>query len=202
MNPLPDAGRFGRSIWPWLLLRGLLALALGVIALFFPLPALVGLTLVFAAFAAGDGIVSLIAGIRDIARRRSHGWLLALRGVVGIAVGAIFVAMPMLATVSYALLNLVLISIWFLVAGLLELVIAMRLRQALGAQALLVVSGLLSIGLGILLPIVLLRTPGTTLVSVAWMIGFYAIIAGTVLTVHALRLWLSGRHQASGLAST
>ena len=68
--------------WGWFMLRGVLALLLGIAAVIFPLSALFAFTMVFAAFAFVDGIASLISGIRG-ARVRGHRWgALVARGVV------------------------------------------------------------------------------------------------------------------------
>jgi uncharacterized membrane protein HdeD (DUF308 family) len=53
--------------------RGALALLLGVVTILFPLNALFAFTLVFAAYAGADGILSLIAGVRGRPRRRIVG---------------------------------------------------------------------------------------------------------------------------------
>ena len=96
--------------WGWFLLRGILALLLGVAALMWPLSAVFAFTLVFAAYAFVDGIMSLIAGVRG-ARAGERWGALVFRGITGILVGVIFVLLPMVATITYAFLSIVFLAV-------------------------------------------------------------------------------------------
>jgi uncharacterized membrane protein HdeD (DUF308 family) len=174
--------------WGWLLGRGVLAILLGIVAFLFPLSALFAFTMVFAVFAFVDGIFSLVSGIRGARGEAERWWTLILRGLVGILVGLLFVLMPVVATISYALATLALVAIWSMFVGAFELAAAIRLRKAIRGEWLLAVSGLLSILLGIATPFVLIINPGATILSVAWMIGLYALAAGIVLVVQGFRL--------------
>jgi uncharacterized membrane protein HdeD (DUF308 family) len=49
-------------------------------------------------------------------------------------------------------------------------------------------SGLLSILLGLAIPVIMMTNPLATILSVAWIIGIYALAAGAVLVVQAFRL--------------
>ena len=177
-----------RENWGWIVLRGVLALLVGIVALLFPLPALFAFTMLFAAFAGVDGLLSLISGIRGARAKQDRWSTLILRGLVGILVALIFVLMPGVATVGYALASLVLISVWSILVGLLEIAAAVRLRKEIEGEWLLGLSGLLSVLLGLAIPIVLMIHPAATILSVAWVIGVYALIAGLVLIVQGLRL--------------
>lgn len=64
----------------------------------------------------------------------------------------------------------------------------MRLRKEIEGEWLLGISGLLSILLGIAVPVVLLLNPAATILSVAWIIGLYAMAAGITLVALASRL--------------
>ncbi|MGJ0239574.1 DUF308 domain-containing protein [Novosphingobium fluoreni] len=59
----------GRN-WGWFAVRGVLALLLGIVAILFPVSALFAFTMVCAAYAGADGLLSTIAGMRT---RRSGG---------------------------------------------------------------------------------------------------------------------------------
>jgi len=58
---------------------------------------------------------------------------------------------------------------------------------------LLILSGALSVLLGLFLIVMLWTAPRVTLLSVAWLIGIYALAAGVVLLVLAFRLRRHGR---------
>ena len=74
-------------------LGGLLALALGVILLFFPLQGVLTLTILLAAFFVAQGIVKIMAALRQ---RPASGWgWLMFSGILGIIVGVIiWAALP------------------------------------------------------------------------------------------------------------
>ena len=86
--------------WKWFLLRGLIAIALGIIALFFPGFTLLTFAMLFAAFSFADGILSLIAGIRGASEHRDRWGALVFSGITGILVGVVFFIWPLLATAT------------------------------------------------------------------------------------------------------
>lgn len=174
--------------WRWFVLRGVLALILGTVAFLFPVSALFAFTLVFAAYAGADGLLSTIAGVRGARRNEERWWALILRGIIGISVAALFVLMPLVATVSYALATLGMLSAWAVLTGILEIVAAIRLRKEIEGEWLLGLSGVLSILLGLAVPVALYVNPPATILSVAWVIAIYAVIAGVVLIGFGLRL--------------
>jgi uncharacterized membrane protein HdeD (DUF308 family) len=173
--------------WGWFLLRGILALLLGVAAIFWPLSALFAFTLVFAAFSSADGVVSLIAGIRG-ARAGERWGALVFRGIVGILVGVIFVLLPVLATVTYAFLTVVMLAVWSIIGGIFEVAAAVRLRKEIEGEWLLGLSGAISLLLGIGILVLVIPNPAATILSAAWLIAIYAFIAGIALVVQAFRL--------------
>ncbi|HYD38735.1 MAG TPA: DUF308 domain-containing protein, partial [Allosphingosinicella sp.] len=115
--------------WKWLLLRGGLALLLGLAAFLFPATALFAFTMAFAAFAFVDGLLSIGSGVGGARRRETFWWAWMLRGLVGVAVGAIFVLMPFVATIGYALVTLAVTAAWAIFAGIFEMSAAIRLRR-------------------------------------------------------------------------
>src|SRR3546814_15632848 len=64
--------------WGWFVVRGVLALTLGVVAFLFPVSALFAFTMVFAAYAGADGLLSTIAGVRGATRKEERWWTLIL----------------------------------------------------------------------------------------------------------------------------
>ena len=190
LNPGKEVG-FGRisvKRWQWLALRGGLALLLGFAAFLFPATALFAFTMVFAAFAFIDGLLSIGSGVAGARRREAYWWAWILRGAVGIGVGAIFVLMPFAATIGYAVATLAVTAAWAIFTGIFEMSAAIRLRREMKGEWLLFVSGLLSVALGLAIPVLLTISPGITLLSAAWILGTYALVAGVLLIAQALRL--------------
>jgi uncharacterized membrane protein HdeD (DUF308 family) len=174
--------------WGWFLFRGILALVLGVLAILFPFSAVIVFALVFAAFAFVDGIVLLISGIRGVTHHGEHWGALIVAGLIGIAVGVIYVLWPMLSTISYALVTLALLAAWALSTGVFQIAAAIRLRKEIEGEWLLVLSGALSVILGLAILAFMWWVPGASIVSVGWVIGVYALINGFALVMLALRL--------------
>lgn len=183
LGPAPRSSSLraaARSSWGWTVARGALTLIFGILALIWPGAAFLSLAIVFGAYAFVDGIATLIGGFSS----RSGGvrWPLILSGVLGIIAGIITFVSPG-ATV---LALLWLIAAWALVRGILEIVAAIRWRAEIpGAGEWLVgLNGLLLVILGILLAF----NPLAGIITTAYFIGFYAVIAGLVLIVLGFRL--------------
>jgi uncharacterized membrane protein HdeD (DUF308 family) len=173
--------------WGWVLLRGILALALGVAAIMFPLSAIFAFTLLFAAYAFVDGIASLVAGTRS-ARSGERWGAMVFRGITGILVGVIFVLLPMLATVTYAFLTVIMVAVWSVIAGIFEISAAIRLRKAIQGEWLLGLAGAFSLLLGLAILVLVIPNPVATILSAAWLIAIYAFAAGFVLVAQAFSL--------------
>jgi uncharacterized membrane protein HdeD (DUF308 family) len=185
--PESAAATIAHDFWGWMLLRGILALALGVVAVMWPLSAIFAFTLVFAAYAFADGVISLISGIRGATHHQRWG-ALVLRGITGIAIGVLFILLPILATATYAYLTVALLAAWSIVAGVFEIGAAIRLRKAIEGEWLLGLAGVISVLLGIAIFVLIFPNPVATILSAAWLIAIYAFAAGIVLVVQAFRL--------------
>ncbi|HEY2389336.1 MAG TPA: DUF308 domain-containing protein [Candidatus Binatia bacterium] len=181
--------------WSLVLLRGLAGIVFGILTLLAPGISLAVLVLLYGAYALADGLLSLLAAMRPRGSERSGAML--VYGVVGIGAGVVALLWP--AITAFALVYL--IAAWALVTGVVEVAAAVRLRKVIANEWLLAVSGLLSVGLGVLL---MLYPISGALVLVLW-VGAYALVSGVVLTVLAFRLhsWSEGHHSphaAHGLA--
>ena len=161
--------------WWVLALRGLLAVIFGLLALIWPDITVRVLVVFFGAYAIVDGIFAVIAGL---GRRRSL--LPVLGGLLGIVIGILVWLWPE----TMAIVLLYLIAAYAVLTGIFELIYAIELRKVLENEWLLAVSGVLSIGFGILLVI----WPAAGLVTIAWLIGIYAIIFGVLLIGLGFRL--------------
>lgn len=170
--------------WGWMLFSGLLAILFGIIAFWIPLETVYAMTFLFGAFAAADGILSIISAVRDKGNFRP----LLLRGILGLFVGIIVLALPVLSAVSLVVFAWVMLSIWLIATGLLELIAAIGLRKEIKGEWLLGLSGLITLAFGIAIPIVLWANPTVGVVTMGWMIGFFAVFHGLLEIALALLL--------------
>jgi len=192
-DPRPNfGGEIPRNLpahnWGWFLFRGIIALILGLLAIFLPFSALTAFALLFALFAFVDGVSLLVSGIVGATRHRERWWGLVIAGLVGIAVGVIYIAWPALSTIGYAFVFLVMVAIWAIVNGLGQIEAAIRLRREIEGEWLLAVAGTFSILLGVAILVVTATVPGASLISVGLIIGFWALLAGVALIALGFRL--------------
>jgi uncharacterized membrane protein HdeD (DUF308 family) len=170
------------------MLRGVLALLLGIGAIVFPMSAVFAFTMVFAAYCFVDGVASLVAGIHG-GQEPGHRWgALVFSGIIGILIGILFLLMPLVATITYAFIVLVMLAAWAILTGILEIAVAVRLRREIEGEWLLGLSGAISVLLGIGVIVLVIPNPAASIVSAAWLIAFFALGTGIVLVVQALRL--------------
>jgi len=165
--------------WWHFVLRGLFAIAFGVIALVWPGATLMSLMILFGAFALANGVVAVVTGIAS-ARFDDRWWAVLLSGIAGVIFGVLTFLWPGMT----ALALLYLIAAWAVVTGVFEIAGAIRLRKAIHGEWVLLVSGIISTLLGL----VLFAYPGAGVLSMIWLIGAYAIPFGILLIVLGFRL--------------
>jgi len=168
------------SRWWWtFILRGLLAVAFGVLAFIAPAWGLAILVALFGVWALIDGIASLWTGIRT--RRVARNWWLEIvEGVVSVLAGLIALALPGFA----AGILLLLIAAWAIVTGALQIWNAIRLREQIQGEFWLGLAGAASILFGILI----FLFPAQSTLTLVWLIGSGAIVIGAFLILLGWRL--------------
>ncbi len=165
--------------WWILVLRGVLALVLGVLALFVPGVTALALALLFGAYALIDGIVAIVAAVRMSRAGGSWGWLLA-EGIAGVVFGLAALAFP-----GITLLFLIyIVAAWAIVTGLTGISTAWRVREHIKGEWLWIVAGLLSIAFGCLV----FFEPAYGLFAVVYTFAFYAILTGVTFVGLGIRL--------------
>jgi uncharacterized membrane protein HdeD (DUF308 family) len=140
----PAGHRLLRSLaqnWWLLLLRGIAAIAFGILAFFWPGLTLLTLTMLWGAYAVSDGILALWAVVAAKGGDTGTRWWLALAGIVSCLAGVMTFAWPGMTT----LVLLMFMASWAIVIGMLQIFGAIELRKELTGEWLLALSGLLSI---------------------------------------------------------
>lgn len=165
--------------WRMLLLRGILALAFGLLCLVYPGVTLIVMKIMFGAYALADGILALASSIYT-AQGRPRWRSTILEGVAGIFLGSLILIWTGLD--AFGLLYLM--GVWAIVTGIFEVTAAIRLRRHFTNEWLLVLSGAASVIFGLLILVV----PRAGVLAVVWWIGTYAIFFGMAFTALAFRL--------------
>ena len=166
------------SNWKLIFLRGVLAVAFGLMALGWPGITLGILVLLFGIYAILEGAVAVAAALEY--RSRGYWWLLLIEGIAGIAIGLCALIWP---TLTVAVL-LVFIVLWAIVTGIFEIGAAIQIRKEVTGEWVLAVAGILSVLIGILL----IANLEAGAVAVVWLIGLYALVFGALLVFLGFRL--------------
>ena len=165
--------------WWALVLRGVLAVLLGVAAFALPQVTLYGIVFAFGAYALIDGAFNVVAGIRT-RKETKRWWTLLLSGLLGIGAGAAAFALPTVSAVALTYL----IGAWAVVTGILEIAAAIRLRKEIKGEWLLGLSGVASLLIGL----AMIANPGVGALAWVWLFGAYTLLAGAFLIGAGLRL--------------
>jgi len=173
--------------WWVLLLRGLVAIAFGVLAWLQPGISLATLVLLFGAYTMADGILGIWIAITG-RQENEHWWVLLLGGLLGTGIGIL----TFLAPGVTALALLFYIAVWAVATGVLQIVAAIRLRKEIQGEWLLVLGGLATVVFGVFL----MANPGAGALSLLWLIAAYAVAFGILLVLLAFRVRAFGRQAA------
>ncbi|MGA4688733.1 HdeD family acid-resistance protein [Rhodococcus sp. AB351] len=166
-----------KQIWWVVLLRGILAVLFGVVALVWPGITVWALVVVFAAYAIIDGIVLVVQSIRD--KPEGWGWWLAM-GVVSVLAGLVALFWPGIT----ALALLYVIAFYAILFGITGIVGGVRFRKVPESGW---VWSVLAGVVAVLFGIVLLIFPGEGILSLIVLLGIYAILFGALLIILAFQ---------------
>jgi uncharacterized membrane protein HdeD (DUF308 family) len=167
-------GGFIENWWVFVV-RGVLAMVFGVIALWHPLAALMAIVLVFGLWALVDGISALALGFG-----RNRSWQFAVVGLLGIAVAALTFFWPGITALAlYAA-----VAVWAIFRGIAEIVLAVQVRRVIEGEAWLILAGIASVAFGVLL----IALPSAGVRALGWLIGIYALAYGIFMCALAARL--------------
>jgi uncharacterized membrane protein HdeD (DUF308 family) len=164
--------------WWLFLLRGILGIIFGCLALIFPGPTMLSLVLLFSAYMLVDGVAAIISAVRAM-RGRGRWGLLIFEGLLNIAVGIGALLWPDLTVLAFVLL----VASWAIVTGGLMTAAGLRLNLEHGRWWL-ALGGILSLAYGALL----FFTPLIGALVLTWWMGGYAIAFGVALIMFSFRL--------------
>jgi uncharacterized membrane protein HdeD (DUF308 family) len=160
-----------------------------VLAFAWPHLTLTTLVVLFGCFALIYGLVSLTAAITNRRPGRNR-WLVLAEGVVGICAGILALRTPS----TTAKLFIFFIVPWAIVTGILRIAEAIRLRKEITGEVWLVLSGAVTILLGV----VLARRTIASVVELAWIVAGYALLLGLFEVLLGFELRTVGHARQAG----
>jgi uncharacterized membrane protein HdeD (DUF308 family) len=164
-----------------LLLRGLLAIAVGIVSVAWPNVTVDALVILFAVYAFIAGVMDAVRAFTSRSAGPVFGYLLL--GLLSLAAGVAALAWP--GITAYVLV--IWVAVWAVLTGVVETGLAFQQGEGAGERAQWALTGLVSIGLGV----VLFIRPDIGAVSLATVFGLFSIVYGTsavILSVQAKRL--------------
>jgi len=175
------------DIWWLVLLRGILAVLLGIILLTDPGVALMIILIYIGVFWFIDGIFTVLASVKGRKHQADWGWGI-FSGVISILAGLAVFSQPLMAAILTTTFLVYLVGFMVIVSGISAIVSGFRLRKTSNEWSM-ILGGVLAVLIGILL----IFQPLMTTFTVMMFIGFLAMIAGISLIVFAFKVRKAGK---------
>jgi len=182
-----------RRMWWALLLRGLLALALGIFILARPLDSIASFALVIAIWALFSGIVQIVHSF-DLRTLYQQWWILLLSGLVSAIFGVAALYYYPGLSLAFAI---VWVTWWLFLTGAIAIygaIVERRLGMSWGWT---LAFGIVSVLGGVFA----LMSPPVTLAAIMGLIAGFAIVSGCVLLMGAFRLGSAKREVTGAMRS-
>ncbi len=161
-----------RSVSTSLILRGALAVVVGVIAFGWPGITILALVILFAVYAFTDAGLEGVRAFSSGTAGPVIGHLLL--GLIDLAAGVVAIVWPG----PTALVLVLVVGIWAFIGGFAEIFAAFQAGETAGTRALfIIIAGLVSVAFGV----VLFARPGLGAVTLALLFGLYSFIYGISL---------------------
>jgi uncharacterized membrane protein HdeD (DUF308 family) len=165
-----------------LILLGVLAVIVGIIALAWPGVTVFALVILFAVYAFIDAGLQAMRAFSSRTAGPVFGHLLL--GLVDLAAGVIALVWPR----PTALVLVLVIGIWAVAGGFVEIFAGFGAGETAGTRALFILGGLVSIAFGV----VLFARPGVGAVTLALLFGLFSVIYGISQIVLGVQLRRAG----------
>jgi uncharacterized membrane protein HdeD (DUF308 family) len=166
-----------------LILLGVLAIIVGIIAIAWPGVTILALVILFAVYAFIDAGLQAMRAFSSRSAGPVFGHLLL--ALVDLAAGVIALVWPK----PTALVLVIVVAAWALVGGFFEIFAAFQSGETAGARALFIIGGLVSILFGVLL----FARPGVGAVTLALLFGLFALIYGVSQITMGIELRRTGK---------
>ena len=171
-----------KSVSSSLILRGVLALVVGIIALAWPGVTILALVILFAVYAFMDAGFESVRAFSSGKAGPVIGHLLL--GLVDLAAGVVALVWPG----PTALVLTLIVGIWAFVGGCFEVFSAFDKGETAGTRALFILSGLVWVAFGV----VLFARPNVGAVSLALLFGLFNLFSGVTLITQGVEIRRTG----------
>ena len=151
-----------------LIVLGVLAIIVGIIALAWPGVTILALVIIFAVYAFVDAGWQAVRAFSSDGAGPVIGRL--LMGLIDIAAGVVALVWPG----PTALVLVLIVGIWAFVGGFFEIFAGFQSGETAGARAMFILGGLISIAFGVLL----FARPGVGAVTLALLFGLFSLVYG------------------------
>jgi len=159
----------------WYMFQGTVFILAGILAMTLPSVTALGFELLIGALLLISGLIQVFASFRS----KTHWWAL-LSGIASVVVGGLMLFNPAAGTLALATI----LAIFLAIEGITEILLSLQFRPARNWVWLLL-SGLVSLGLGVLL---FAGWPGATVVFLGIIIGINFLLYGVSLL--AMTAWV------------
>lgn len=160
------------SNWVTLLVNGLIAVLLGLLALFVPEESIVTISRYFGFVILIAGVVILLTTLRK-GQKAGYYMLMLVEAIAAIIIGLIILFYTRETLSVFAIL----VALWAIIIGLLQLILASRLLKGMPAGRIMMFNGVISLIFGALM----FLNPFGSLVIFTRLSGVFALVIGVVL---------------------
>jgi uncharacterized membrane protein HdeD (DUF308 family) len=161
-----------------LLVRGIVAIAVGIIALTWPQVTVLALVILFAVYAFMASGLEAARGFSSAKTGPTFGHLLL--GLVDLGAGMVALVWPG----PTALVLVLIVGTWAVIAGLVEIAVAFQAGEQAGTRVMFILGGLVSLAFGA----VLCAHPGVGAITLALLFGLYNLVYGTWALMHGIEV--------------
>ncbi|MBU4212169.1 MAG: DUF308 domain-containing protein [Kiritimatiellae bacterium] len=168
--------------WWVMLLRGILAIILGLFAFFKPACMLIGIVQVMGVFFLLDGVLLILGAITGFTG--GSRWLSLLGGIFYILAGIAIFSSPLLSTFVAEAFVIYFMAFFVLVTGIMRIATAMRLWKTSNHKWLLLVEGII----GIIFASILIASPIVSAMVLIQIVGVIAVVLAINMIILAFGL--------------
>jgi uncharacterized membrane protein HdeD (DUF308 family) len=172
-----------KSVSNSLILRGVLALIVGIISLAWPNVTILALVILFAVFAFMDAGLSVARAFSSDKAGPVIGYLLL--ALIGLAAGVVALVWPG----PTALVLTLIVGIWAFVGGIFSIFAAFQSGETAGTRAMFILTGLIWAAFGV----VLFARPNIGVVSLALLFGLFEVFAGITMITQGVEVRRTGK---------